>query len=305
MGLLDKPFFNGFAGSAIGAIGNVVGGLMQGHAQRQANRANMELAKYSYEKNLEQWNRENEYNSPSAQMARYRAAGLNPNLIYSQQNTAGNSPQMDAPQIAPVTGPAQGITNAFNQMSQFASAIFALKRQQAERAKLEAETQDVEYKNALTNYFWLDEIDYRRRNYDFKDYLMDYQQKKNALEYNYRDQQLYYYTKLLPYQFDFQKQKLLTDFHNYNPLITARLRSLDASSSVNEQRAKQMALQYGYLGEYYQLQNDALQKLVDLRDNQGHHTWRGMGLDGKFGKITLGGIVDGAYDLYNFFKNNF
>lgn len=32
----------------------------------------------------------NEYNSPVAQMARYGEAGLNPNLIYSQQNTASN-----------------------------------------------------------------------------------------------------------------------------------------------------------------------------------------------------------------------
>ena len=47
MGLFDKPFFSGFAGSALGAIGNVVGGLMQGHAQREANSANMELAKYT------------------------------------------------------------------------------------------------------------------------------------------------------------------------------------------------------------------------------------------------------------------
>lgn len=38
--------------------------------------------------NLELWNLQNEYNSPKAQMARYQDAGLNPNLIYSQQNQA-------------------------------------------------------------------------------------------------------------------------------------------------------------------------------------------------------------------------
>ena len=48
MGLLDNAL-TGIAGSALGAIGNVVGGLMQGHAQRSANRANMELAKYQQE----------------------------------------------------------------------------------------------------------------------------------------------------------------------------------------------------------------------------------------------------------------
>lgn len=37
---------------------------------------------------LDDWNRNNEYNSPAAQMARYRDAGLNPNLIYGQSNQA-------------------------------------------------------------------------------------------------------------------------------------------------------------------------------------------------------------------------
>lgn len=37
--------------------------------------------------NVEMWNEMNKYNSPAAQMQRYQEAGLNPNLIYSQQNT--------------------------------------------------------------------------------------------------------------------------------------------------------------------------------------------------------------------------
>lgn len=41
--------------------------------------------------NLELWNLTNEYNSPSAQMKRYQDAGLNPFLIYGQQNVA-NAP---------------------------------------------------------------------------------------------------------------------------------------------------------------------------------------------------------------------
>lgn len=36
------------------------------------------------------WNMQNAYNAPSAQMARFDSAGLNPNLIYSSQNTAGS-----------------------------------------------------------------------------------------------------------------------------------------------------------------------------------------------------------------------
>lgn len=39
---------------------------------------------------LENWNRQNEYNAPKSQMQRYAEAGLNPNLIYGQQNTGGS-----------------------------------------------------------------------------------------------------------------------------------------------------------------------------------------------------------------------
>lgn len=56
---------------------------------------------------LADWNMVNEYNSPAAQMARYKAAGLNPNLIYGQTNEApsvrSSSPQSWHPQIPQVT----------------------------------------------------------------------------------------------------------------------------------------------------------------------------------------------------------
>lgn len=48
---------------------------------------------------LELWKLQNEYNLPVNQMQRWQDAGLNPNLIYSQQNTAGPI-QASAP-IAP------------------------------------------------------------------------------------------------------------------------------------------------------------------------------------------------------------
>lgn len=65
--------------------------------ENQANRDwNLNLAKMQNNWNIEQWNRENAYNSPTAQMARYKAAGLNPDLMYGQQNLAAASPEMTA-----------------------------------------------------------------------------------------------------------------------------------------------------------------------------------------------------------------
>lgn len=48
-----------------------------------AQKSESELA---YQRSIEQWNRQNAYNSPEAQMQRFKAAGLNPHLIYGQGN---------------------------------------------------------------------------------------------------------------------------------------------------------------------------------------------------------------------------
>ena len=50
----------------------------------------MQQQQQAYE--LDLWHMKNVYDSPASQMKRYQDAGLNPNLIYSQSNTSGNSP---------------------------------------------------------------------------------------------------------------------------------------------------------------------------------------------------------------------
>lgn len=89
------------AGSAI-AAGLIQGGITAGTSRRNTDatiRANREMAEYAYAKDLEQFERMKEYNAPTAQMARFKAAGLNPNLIYGQ-GTPGNvnsTPSYQAP----------------------------------------------------------------------------------------------------------------------------------------------------------------------------------------------------------------
>ena len=75
-------------------------------AVEAANRGNMELAKYQFEQNLEQWNRQNAYNTPMAQMQRFKDAGLNPNLIFGQgsNGNASSSPEYKAPHLQAYTG---------------------------------------------------------------------------------------------------------------------------------------------------------------------------------------------------------
>lgn len=88
----------------LGVAGNIASTLINNHHNEQLINEQNQL-------NLQQWNRENLYNSPSEQMKRLKAAGLNPNLMYG--NGAGSllsapSPEMqaahtEAPQIDPLT----------------------------------------------------------------------------------------------------------------------------------------------------------------------------------------------------------
>lgn len=93
--------------SLIPAVGNLVGNLFGFGSQQSANKTNMELAQYQYEKNLEMWNRNNEYNTPLNQRKRMEEAGFNPNLVYghgSVANTSTSMPTYQAPTISAYTG---------------------------------------------------------------------------------------------------------------------------------------------------------------------------------------------------------
>lgn len=65
---------------------------------RLNNNAQMAIAKYQNDYNEQMWNKQNEYNSPAAQMQRFKDAGLNPALMYTQ----GTPGQASAPQPAAV-----------------------------------------------------------------------------------------------------------------------------------------------------------------------------------------------------------
>lgn len=96
--------------SGVGAAANLISGNQTNKANIQMNRENnaaqMELAKYQADRNLELWNLNNEYNSPVKQMERYREAGLNPNLIYgSGSASAGNASAPAAGMSLPTTRP--------------------------------------------------------------------------------------------------------------------------------------------------------------------------------------------------------
>lgn len=72
------------ASAGASLLGNVFGSFMTNQSNKKIARENRSFA-------LDMWNRNNEYNTPIAQMQRLKEAGLNPNLMYGQ-GTTGNSP---------------------------------------------------------------------------------------------------------------------------------------------------------------------------------------------------------------------
>jgi hypothetical protein len=63
--------------------------------------------KQNYNNSVKLWNMQNAYNTPKQQMQRYKEAGLNPNLIYNQQNIA--QPIRSTDYVAPQLPDFQGV----------------------------------------------------------------------------------------------------------------------------------------------------------------------------------------------------
>lgn len=93
----------GIAGGIAGSLLGTAAGMWDSYQNRKtskyntnqtiaAQKAESELA---YQRSLQMWERQNLYNSPQAQMDRFKQAGLNPHLIYGQ-GSAGNA-QAPAP----------------------------------------------------------------------------------------------------------------------------------------------------------------------------------------------------------------
>lgn len=78
------------AAATAAGIGNVAM-MSKKRGTTRLMKVSKELAKYNNDLNVSNWQLQNEYDSPAAQMQRYKEAGLNPNLIYGQMSS-GTAP---------------------------------------------------------------------------------------------------------------------------------------------------------------------------------------------------------------------
>lgn len=150
-------------GGIISGVGSLLGGLgssaMNNKAVQDTNKANMEIAKYqaqwqqqehekAYQRSLNMWNLQNEYNSPAQQMARIRAAGLNPNLVYGNGvtgNSSGSTPQYEpvkfnAPTMQAYRGWNLGISDAISQFLAYRTAKAQVDNMEAQNNLIRQQT---------------------------------------------------------------------------------------------------------------------------------------------------------------------
>lgn len=152
--------------------------------------------------NIEQWERENDYNLPSNQIARLKAAGLNPDLAYGQLGSSGlvaaKSPEMrmDA-NYHPVDAAAtsQAKTQRINAILQTAQQANQIIRSAFENRNLEAQTRGIEIDNQLKapKLPLATEIaDWELKNVRKDWYVKDSQQAKNLSDANKADHEAAY-----------------------------------------------------------------------------------------------------------------
>lgn len=178
--------------------------------------ANWRMANFQYEKNLEQWYRENQYNSPDEQMRRLKNAGLNPNLVYGTGAVSGNTttqgPRFQAPDVEynyePFQMQADGIMKAVDfastqelKSAQTAETSERIKNLATQRDALRAKTENeiinslyykyrgknLQLKNRLGDELFKTQIDYAReqlRRLKGEISLQDYRKKFLKSQYD-------------------------------------------------------------------------------------------------------------------------
>lgn len=139
------------AGGASSA-GQVAGSIL-------TNRTNKKLSREARAYDFKMWNLQNEYNTPKAQMERYKEAGLNPNLIYGNGSVSGNASPVPRSPVTTVENPLKGLDlvntvmsaiSAYNDIRVKDQTISNMKTQEEfTKTKMATETQNAILKRYL------------------------------------------------------------------------------------------------------------------------------------------------------------
>ena len=140
--------------AAIPAVATAVGTYFsQQSTNREQNRGALSRQQLADANNQKFWQMQNAYNDPSAQMARFKNAGLNPALIYGAKANAGNAGPIAPSKPAPynVKNPLQ--PESMLLMAQLAQTAAQTKKIQAETSQIDQLTggkvKDITLKNEI------------------------------------------------------------------------------------------------------------------------------------------------------------
>lgn len=166
-----KARLSNWVGAAIGAGASLVGNLV-GNKQQNANidkqiafqreenekaRAfNKAMAEQSNQWSIDQWNRENQYNSPEAMRQRLRDAGVNADLFYggNAQNAAASSPSVTPvaptmPTDVSAIGQKATIGDVTNNVVNQSLAAAQIRKLEADKGKTRQETENLKIEGKI------------------------------------------------------------------------------------------------------------------------------------------------------------
>lgn len=220
---------------AVPVLGTVASGLIDSNtAKRNTDKtiqANKALAEYQYSRDIEMWNKSNQYNTPAMQMQRFKNAGLNPNLIYGQGNagnTASTLPKYQAPTVRydykPPIDP-QAILSNFQDFTQRSAVIDNLHKQndgitlENDKKKITNDILEEEKKRKVweNNNIWYDE---RYNKYLFGKSLLQDAQNKAVIG-------------------NYQRTKARIEAENASTLMKLKINGLQQNINESIQRVKQ------------------------------------------------------------------
>lgn len=144
-------------------LGQGINAYSTGRMNRRSERFAWNMYGQQRQDAMADWNMQNAYNDPSAQMARLQAAGLNPNLVYGSGSAANTTtaprganaptPRFQAPQVDPA-----GVVHAAMATRQLQANIA---RTEAETERIQSQTITNEFKNQLNDLIGLDTMAHR------------------------------------------------------------------------------------------------------------------------------------------------
>lgn len=94
---MDPITIYSLASAGVGLASQLINRATQKKLNAEQMQFQYDYANYKNKLDIQNWQAQNNYNSPSAQMQRLEAAGLNPNLVYGSGGVTGESKSSIAP----------------------------------------------------------------------------------------------------------------------------------------------------------------------------------------------------------------